>query len=220
MQINFLKVSNLGLKDMTNDKLDVDSRIIEFNKKIERLELEKEAAEFAARNGKSLAEDCIYVIRELLKAHKVPPASFIDDHVRNAIAQRDEANKELLKSARECVEWKKIAEEARLEVQELRKKVEELDRNLTVSWVQTRDALSERDALAADRSNLQKDYSELLGTNERLTCEIVDLKVDNAVLREALVNARTYIDGAFPDWYYSKIDQLKEIDAALGGSND
>src|SRR5690606_8433997 len=58
---------------------------------IERLTEEKHAAEFGARNGRSLSEDAIAAIRELLTAHDVPVAAFIDDHVGNAIAQRDEA---------------------------------------------------------------------------------------------------------------------------------
>jgi len=56
-----------------------------------RLSEEKEALAFGARHGESLSEDAIHAIRELLKAHDVPVAAFIDDHVGNAIAQRDEA---------------------------------------------------------------------------------------------------------------------------------
>lgn len=58
--------------------------------KNERLAAEKDAAEFAARHGESLSSDAIHEIRELLKAHDVPLAPFIDDHVRNAIVQRNQ----------------------------------------------------------------------------------------------------------------------------------
>ena len=40
----------------------------------------------------ALSDSAIAAIRELLKHHNVPTAAFIDDHVGNAIAQRDEAN--------------------------------------------------------------------------------------------------------------------------------
>lgn len=62
---------------------------------IARLTEERDAAVFAARNGMSLSEDSIAAIRELLAHHGVPTAAFIDDHVGNAIAQRDEARSEL-----------------------------------------------------------------------------------------------------------------------------
>lgn len=43
------------------------------------------------RLSQSLDKDSAYVIRELLDRHNVPAAAFIDDHVANAIAQRDAA---------------------------------------------------------------------------------------------------------------------------------
>lgn len=52
---------------------------------------ERDTAEFAARNGESLSSDAIHAIRELLKANDVPTAAFIDDHVGNAIVQRNQA---------------------------------------------------------------------------------------------------------------------------------
>lgn len=57
---------------------------------LSKVEGELECAQFALRNGKSLAEDSIHAIREMLNAYNVPKAAFIDDHVGNAIAQRDE----------------------------------------------------------------------------------------------------------------------------------
>lgn len=61
----------------------------------ERMEAERDAAQFAARNGRSLAEDSIHAIRELLNAHNVPLSAFIDDHVGNAIVQRNAADARL-----------------------------------------------------------------------------------------------------------------------------
>jgi hypothetical protein len=55
------------------------------------MEAQRDAAQFAARNGRSLAEDSIYAIRELLNAHNVPLSAFIDDHVGNVIVQRNSA---------------------------------------------------------------------------------------------------------------------------------
>lgn len=43
------------------------------------------------RLSQSLDKDSAYVIRELLNRHNVPAAAFVDDHVANAIAQRDAA---------------------------------------------------------------------------------------------------------------------------------
>ena len=83
-----------------------DARIVE-------LEAELEASRFAERNGKSLAEDGIHAIRELLKVHDVPVAAFIDDHVGNAIAQRDEARAELTASRAECEGLRAIVRQAR-----------------------------------------------------------------------------------------------------------
>lgn len=54
------------------------------------LEAEKEALEFALRNGKSLAENSIGTIRDVLTVADVPAAAFIDDHVSNAVIQRDQ----------------------------------------------------------------------------------------------------------------------------------
>lgn len=56
---------------------------------IARLTAEKDAAEFAARNSKSLDGDALHAVRALLDSAGVPKAAFIDDHVGNAIAQRD-----------------------------------------------------------------------------------------------------------------------------------
>jgi hypothetical protein len=71
-----------------------NSERVEASERIAALEDELQAARFAERNGKSLAEDSIHAIRELLKAHDVPVAAFIDDHVGNAIAQRDASRAE------------------------------------------------------------------------------------------------------------------------------
>lgn len=54
------------------------------------------------RLAQSLDKDSAYVIRELLNRHNVPPAAFIDDHVGNAVAQRDAAEA-ALSAAREEV---------------------------------------------------------------------------------------------------------------------
>lgn len=50
----------------------------------------RDAAQFAARNGDSLSRDAIHAVREMLKGAGVPTAAFIDDHVGNAIVQRDQ----------------------------------------------------------------------------------------------------------------------------------
>ena len=55
------------------------------------------------RLSQSLDKDSAYVIRELLDRHNVPAAAFIDDHVANAIAQRDAAEA-ALSAEREEVE--------------------------------------------------------------------------------------------------------------------
>lgn len=55
------------------------------------LQAERDAAQFAARNGRSLSEDSIHAIRELLNKAGVPKAPWVDDHVGNAIVQRNEA---------------------------------------------------------------------------------------------------------------------------------
>ena len=55
-----------------------------------RLSEEKEALAFGMRNGQSLSEDAIHAIRDLLNEAGVPLAAFIDDHVGNAIAQRNQ----------------------------------------------------------------------------------------------------------------------------------
>src|SRR5690606_25340119 len=61
-----------------------------LQREIAELREQVEVANFAARNGESLASDAIHEIRELIKAHDVPVATFIDDHVRNAIVQRNQ----------------------------------------------------------------------------------------------------------------------------------
>jgi len=40
-------------------------------------------------SGCCISSDAIYEVRRLLNAQKVPAAAFIDDHVGNAIAQRN-----------------------------------------------------------------------------------------------------------------------------------
>lgn len=65
-------------------------RIAELEARLQKAEAEKDAAEFAARNGRSLSEDSIHAIRELLNEAGVPRAAFIDDHVGNAVAQRNQ----------------------------------------------------------------------------------------------------------------------------------
>lgn len=55
------------------------------------------------RLSQSLDKDSAYVIRELLDRHNVQAAAFIDDHVANAIAQRDAAEA-ALSAEREEVE--------------------------------------------------------------------------------------------------------------------
>jgi len=45
-------------------------------------------------HGEMIAENAISVIRRMLEAHDVPSAAFIDDHVGNAIFQRNEARAE------------------------------------------------------------------------------------------------------------------------------
>ena len=50
-----------------------------------------DAKDFALRNGKSLAEDAMHAVREMLREQGVPEAAFIDDHVANAIVQRNQA---------------------------------------------------------------------------------------------------------------------------------
>lgn len=67
----------------------------------ERDEARKQVNDF--RLSQSLDKDSAYVIRELLNRHNVPAAAFVDDHVANAIAQRDAAEA-ALSAAREEVE--------------------------------------------------------------------------------------------------------------------
>jgi len=54
----------------------------------------------AQRNAEALFDagidsEALGIIREVLTANDVPVAAFIDDHVKNAIWQRNEARKEL-----------------------------------------------------------------------------------------------------------------------------
>lgn len=68
---------------------DLERQLAEVRAELERVTLERDAAELAARNGRSLSEDTIQAIRERLNDAGVPLAAFIDDHVGNAIAERD-----------------------------------------------------------------------------------------------------------------------------------
>lgn len=81
-----------------SDKCSAEARILELetdleiaNDKVERLRADLSAKSFALRNGKSLAEDSLHAIRDLLRDQNVPEAAFIDDHVANAIVQRNQA---------------------------------------------------------------------------------------------------------------------------------
>jgi hypothetical protein len=74
-----------------------------------RLKAELDAARFADRHGGSMSSDAIHAVRELLDAHNVPAAAFIDDHVGNAIRQRDAATEE-------CDRWKRLYEAKQLEL--------------------------------------------------------------------------------------------------------
>lgn len=65
-----------------------------LQEQVETLKAERDAARFAERNAESISSDAIHGVRELLTAHNVPLAAFIDDHVGNAIAQRDAAEAE------------------------------------------------------------------------------------------------------------------------------
>ena len=53
------------------------------------------------RLSQSFDKDSAYVIRVLLNRHNVPAAAFIDDHVANAIAQRDAAEAALSAAQKE-----------------------------------------------------------------------------------------------------------------------
>jgi hypothetical protein len=56
----------------------------------------------AQRNAKALFDagmdsEAIHNIRQLLKANNVPAAAFVDDHVANAVVQRDQAKAEVMR---------------------------------------------------------------------------------------------------------------------------
>lgn len=53
--------------------------------------LKFDAADFGRRHGEDLNGMAISAVRDLLNANDVPQAGFIDDHVGNAIVQRNEA---------------------------------------------------------------------------------------------------------------------------------
>jgi hypothetical protein len=54
----------------------------------------KEIERLTVQQTETLSDDAVVAIRELLAAHDVPLAAFIDDHVGNAIVQRNEARQE------------------------------------------------------------------------------------------------------------------------------
>src|SRR5690606_40679524 len=83
-----------------------------LQREIAELREQVEVANFAARNGESLASDAIHEIRELLKAHDVPVATFIDDHVRNAIVQRNQERDRAEDLTRQLAEAKRFIEMA------------------------------------------------------------------------------------------------------------
>lgn len=59
--------------------------------KLAGVEKERDEARVEANNN-ILSADAVRVIREMLTEQGVPVAAFIDDHVANAIVQRNEAN--------------------------------------------------------------------------------------------------------------------------------
>lgn len=84
----------------------------------------------------SLDKDSAYVIRKLLNERNVPSAAFIDDHVANAIAQRDAAEAALAKRDEEvarlrgvlegiCEYWNGGAESALDAIQEVERRAAE-----------------------------------------------------------------------------------------------
>lgn len=70
------------------------SEAVERAEKAERdrdeAQAQRDAAEFGARHGETIAQDAMHAVRELLKEAEVPLAAFIDDHVGNAIVQRNQ----------------------------------------------------------------------------------------------------------------------------------
>jgi hypothetical protein len=65
-----------------------------MGKKTKALRAQLEAAEKRAREAefyRNLSDDAHGAVRRLLEEHDVPMAAFIDDHVGNALIQRDHA---------------------------------------------------------------------------------------------------------------------------------
>lgn len=87
-----------------------DDTLQSLQREIAELREQVEVAQFAVRNGESLASDAIHEIRELLKAHDVPIATFIDDHVRNAIVQRNQERDRAEDLTRQLAEARKVLE--------------------------------------------------------------------------------------------------------------
>lgn len=75
--------------------------VVELLDALEAAERDRDLANFAVRHSADLDRESSHAIRELLKARGVPEASFIDDYVGNAIAQRDDlaAKSERLRDA-------------------------------------------------------------------------------------------------------------------------
>ena len=89
--------SHMGLADM-NEVLRDCRQAAQI---IREQQSQIDAKDFALRNGKSLSEDAMHAVREMLREQGVPEAAFIDDHIANAIVQRNHAREALEPFAQE-----------------------------------------------------------------------------------------------------------------------
>lgn len=115
----------------------------------------------------------VHAIREILNAHNVPKAAFIDDHVANALVQRDA--------------WKARAEAAEARVAEL-EAIRASDAQFTNTQMKRAEAAEEnvgilqasREALEAQVAHLQRDMSKAHSLGPRSKAEaLAALKGNN-----------------------------------------
>jgi hypothetical protein len=99
----------------------------EIRDRIEALtaELDRVRDKYEAKDGMDGA--VVYAIRRLLNEANVPLAAFIDDHVLNAIIQRNVAEAETRMTMAELADWTARAEAAEKELQEMQAHIDHAD---------------------------------------------------------------------------------------------